>query len=265
MINLDNKVALIPGGATMIGKKIAHEFISAGAKVTVCDIDTDGGHELQQEAGAVLKFIHADITDDTQIDSVIEQTIEHGGGIDFLVNVACTYLDNGIDSTRAEWLEALNVNLVSGAVFVQKSAPYMRRRGGGAVVNLSSISGKQAQPGRLLYAASKAAVIGATRNQALLLAEDNIRVNSVSPGWVWSNVIRDMTGNDRAKADRIAGEFHLSGRAVDPEEVARTVVFLCSDAASGINGTDVPVDSGYSAIGAEQKTDKVAQLSETSG
>ena len=262
MINLDNKVALLPGGATMIGRKIAHEFIRAGAKVTVCDIDAQGGRELQQEAGEALKFIPADITDDAQVDMVIQQTFDHWGGIDCLVNVACSYLDNGIASTRGEWLEALDVNLVSGAIFVQKVAPHMRRRGGGAVVNLGSISGKQAQPGRLLYAASKAALIGGTRNQALLLADDNIRVNSVSPGWVWSNVIRDMTGNDRAKADRVAGEFHLSGRAVDPEEVARTVVFLCSDAASGINGADVPVDSGYSAIGAEAKTDKVARLSE---
>ena len=261
MINLDNKVALLPGGATLIGKMIAHEFIRAGAKVTVCDIDEAGGRELQQEAGDSLKFIPADITDDAQVDLVIEQTVDHWGGIDCLVNVACSYLDNGIASTRKEWLEALDVNLVSGAIFVQRVAPHMRRRGGGAIVNFGSISGKQAQPGRLLYAASKAAIIGSTRNQALLLAEDNIRVNSVSPGWVWSNVIRDMTGNDRAKADRVAGEFHLSGRAVDPEEVARTVVFLCSDAASGINGADVPVDSGYSAIGAEQKTDKVGRLS----
>ena len=261
MINLDNKVALLPGGATMIGRKVAHEFIRAGAKVTVCDIDETGGRELQQEAGEALDFIPADITDDAQVDRVIQQTLDRWGGIDCLVNVACSYLDNGIASTRGEWLEALDVNLVSGTIFVQKVAPHMRRRGGGAVVNFGSISGKQAQPGRLLYAASKTAIIGATRNQALLLAEDNIRVNSVSPGWVWSNVIRDMTGNNRAKADRVAGEFHLSGRTVDPEEVARTVVFLCSDAASGINGADVPVDSGYSAIGAEGMTDQVGRLS----
>lgn len=260
MINLDNKVAVIPGGATLIGRKVAHEFIRAGARVTVCDIDAAGGRELQQEAGDGLKFIHADITDDAQIDAVIQQTVEHWGGIDCLVNVACTYLDNGIASTREEWQQALDVNLVSGAIFAQKVAPHMRRRGGGAIVNFGSISGKRAQPGRMLYAASKAAIIGATRNEALLLAEDNIRVNSVSPGWVWSNVIRDMTGDDRAKADRVAGEFHLSGRTVDPEEVARSVVFLCSDAASGISGTDLAVDSGYTAIGAEQKTDKVAQL-----
>ena len=262
MINLGNKVAIIPGGATLIGKKVALEFIRAGARVTVCDIDAAGGSELEQEAGDGLKFIRADITDDAQIDAVIQQTVDHWGGIDCLVNVACTYLDNGIASTREEWQQALDVNLVSGAIFVQKVAPHMRRRGGGAIVNFASISGKRAQPGRLLYAASKAAIIGTTRNEALLLAEDNIRVNCVSPGWVWSNVIRDMTGDDRAKADRVAGDFHLSGRTVDPEEVARSVVFLCSDAASGITGTDLAVDGGYTAIGAEQKTDKVAQLTE---
>ena len=260
MINLGNKVAIIPGGATLIGKKVALEFIRAGARVTVCDIDEAGGSELEIEAGDRLKFIRADVTDDLQIDAVINQTVDTWGGIDCLVNVACTYLDNGMDSTRAEWQQALDINLVSGAVFVQKVVPHMRKRGGGAIVNFGSISGKRAQPGRLLYAASKAAIIGATRNEALLLAEDNIRVNSVSPGWVWSNVIRDMTGNDRAKADRVAGDFHLSGRTVDPEEVARSVVFLCSDAASGITGADLSVDCGYTAIGAEQKTDKIPQL-----
>ena len=262
MINLENKVAIIPGGATLIGRKVTLEFIRAGARVTVCDIDAAGGSELEQEAGDALKFIHADITDDAQIDAVIQQTVDHWGGVDCLVNVACTYLDNGIASTRAEWQQALDVNLVSGAIFAQKVAPHMRERGGGAIVNFGSISGKRAQPGRMLYAASKAAIIGATRNEALLLAGDNIRVNSVSPGWVWSNVIRDMSGDDRAKADRVAADFHLSGRTVDPEEVARSVVFLCSDAASGISGTDLAVDSGYTAIGAEQKTDKVAQLME---
>ena len=262
MINLADKVAIVPGGATMIGRKVAYELLRAGASVTVCDIDEAGGRELQQEAGDKLLFIGADITDDAQIDAVIEQTLARWGGIDCLVNVACTYLDNGMASTRAEWRQALDVNLVSGAIFVQKAAPFMRRRGGGAVVNFASISGKRAQPGRLLYAASKAAIIGITRNEALLLAEDNIRVNCVSPGWVWSNVIRDMSGNDRAKADWVAGDFHLSGRAVDPEEVARTVAFLCSDAASGVNGADVPVDSGYAALGAEQKQDRVADLSE---
>ena len=262
MINLEHKVAVIPGGATLIGRKVAHEFIRAGARVTVCDIDAAGGAELQQEAGDALDFIHADITDDAQVDQVIAQALARWGGIDCLVNVACTYLDNGLASTREEWRQALDVNLVSGALFVQKAAPHMRRRGGGAVVNFASISGKRAQPGRMLYAASKAAIIGVTRNEALLLAADKIRVNCVSPGWVWSNVIRDMSGNDRAKADRVAGDFHLSGRAVDPEEVARTVVFLCSEAASGINGADVPVDGGYAALGAEGKTDQVARLSE---
>lgn len=262
MINLDNKVAVIPGGATMIGRKVAHEFIRAGAKVTVCDIDAAGGRELQQEAGDALMFMQADVTDDAQIDVVIAQTAATWGGIDYLVNVACTYLDNGLASTREEWRQALDVNLVSGAIFVQKAAPYMRQRGGGAVVNFASISGKRAQPGRMLYAVSKAAILGATRNEALLLAEDNIRVNCVSPGWVWSNPIRDMSGNDRAKADRVAGDFQLSGRTVDPEEVARTIVFLCSDAASGINGADVPVDCGYAALGAERKTDQVGRLGE---
>jgi NAD(P)-dependent dehydrogenase (short-subunit alcohol dehydrogenase family) len=205
-------------------------------------------------------FLRTDITEDEQIDACIAATVEQFGGVDCLVNVACTYLDNGIDSTRDEWLTALNVNLVGGAIFTQKVAPAMRERGGGAIVNFGSISGKRAQPGRMLYAASKAAIIGMTRNQALGLAADNIRVNSVSPGWTWSNVIRDMSGDDHAKADEVAGALHLIGRLVAPEEVGATVAWLCSDDASGITGTDIAVDGGYTAIGPEQMVDQIAKL-----
>ena len=176
------------------------------------------------------------------------------------MNVACTYLDPGLAATRDEWLTALNVNVVSGALFTARAVPYMKQRGGGAVVHFSSISASAAQQGRLLYATSKAALLGLTRNQALALAPDRIRVNAVAPGWTWSNVIRDIAGGDRAKADRVAAPFHLNGRLVEPEEVARTVVFLCSPAGSGINGTEVPVDGGYGALGPEQQVNQILAL-----
>lgn len=262
MIDLKDKVAIVSGGATLIGKKVAEELARAGANVTICDIDEAGGKQAEEELGIQVKFIKTDVTDDKQIDEAINQTVDNWGGIDYLVNVACTYLDNGLASTREEWQKALDVNIISGAIFVQKVTPYMKERGGGAVVNFGSISGKRAQPGRLLYTAAKAGIIGITRNEAMLLADDNIRVNSVSPGWTWSNVIREMTGDDRKKADRVAEPLHLSGRTVDPSEVAKSVVFLCSDAASGVNGTDLAVDCGYTAIGPEQKVDMLPQLAE---
>ena len=260
MIDLSNKVAIVSGGATLIGEKVAQYFIAAGAKVVIADINEKDGAKVAEELGDNATFIKTDITVDADIDRCISEAIKTCEGVDYLVNVACTYLDNGLDSSRDEWLTSLNVNVIGGAIFAQKIAPVMKSRGGGAIVNFGSIGGKRAQPQRMLYAVSKAAIIGMTRNQSLLLAEEGIRVNSVSPGWTWSNVIRDFSGNDREKADSVAEPFHLNGRIVDAEEVARTVVFLCSDAASGINGADIAIDSGYTAIGPEQKTDKVSQL-----
>ena len=262
MIDLNNKVAIVSGGATLIGVEVARAMIDCGAKVALADINTPDGEEAANSLGENAIFITTDITDDNAIDSCIDKVVSDWGGIDCLVNVACTYLDNGIASSRQEWQEAFNINVIGGAIFSQKVAPLIEQRGGGAIVNFGSISGKRAQPGRMLYATSKAAIIGMTRNQALALAGTGIRVNSVSPGWTWSNVIRDFSGNDRNKADSVAEPVHINGRCVDAEEVGRTVAFLCSDAASGINGTDVAVDGGYSAIGPERKVDMVSQLAE---
>lgn len=260
MTDLSGKVAIVTGGATLIGAKVVEAFDAAGAKSTVADINAEDGEALAKHIGDSVIFTNTDITDDEALDACIAETVERFGGIDFVVNVACTYLDNGIDSTRAEWLEALNTNVVSGAILVQKVMPHMQERGGGAVVNYASISGKVAQPGRMLYAVSKAAILGMTRNQAAHLAPHNIRVNSVSPGWTWSNVIKQLSGDDRAKTDRVAAPLHMLGRAGNAEEVANTVLFLCSDQASFITGTDIAVDGGYTALGPEQQTDQVAVL-----
>jgi len=262
MADLSNKVAIVSGGATMIGWTAAQALRDAGAKVVLADIADEEGERVADELGPDVVYKSTDITDDAQIDACIASTVSEFGGVDCLINVACTYLDNGIDSTRDEWLTALNVNLVGGAIFSQKVAPQMRERGGGAIVNFGSISGKIAQPGRMLYAVSKAAIIGMTRNQALGLAADKIRVNSVSPGWTWSNVIRDISGDNRANADSIAAPLHPVGRLVEPGEVGATVAYLCSDEASGITGTDIAVDGGYTAIGPEQMVDQVSKLAE---
>jgi NAD(P)-dependent dehydrogenase (short-subunit alcohol dehydrogenase family) len=262
MADLTNKVAIVSGGATMIGWTTAQALRDAGSRVVLADIAEDEGERVATELGPDVVFRSTDVTDDEQIDACIAAAISEFGGIDCLVNVACTYLDNGVDSSRDEWLTALNVNLVGGAIFVQKVVPHMRERGGGAIVNFGSISGKLAQPGRMLYSVSKAGIIGMTRNQALALAPDNIRVNSVSPGWTWSNIIRDISGDNRGKADHVASPLHPIGRLVDPGEVGATVAYLCSGDASGITGTDIAVDGGYTAMGPERMEDQVSKLAE---
>lgn len=250
---LRGKVVVISGGATLIGLAVAQAFKAAGATAVIADINP-------AETAERIDFIHTDITRDDALDRCLATTEERHGGIDFLVNVACSYVDNAMRSTRDEWLSALNVNVVSAAMFAAKARPYLIRRDRAAIVNFSSVSAHSAQAGRMVYSTSKAAIMGLTRAQALALAPDGIRVNAVAPGWTWSNVIRDLSGDDRVKADKVAAPFHLNGRLVDAEEVAAAVLFLCSPAASGINGTELSVDGGYRAIGPEQQVGQIATL-----
>ncbi|TAM06209.1 MAG: SDR family oxidoreductase, partial [Pusillimonas sp.] len=129
-----------------------------------------------------------------------------------------------------------------------------------AIVNFSSISAKVAQTGRWLYPASKAAMAQLTRNMAMDLAADHIRVNSVSPGWTWSRIMNELSKGNRAKTDSVAAPYHLLGRVGDPEEVAQAVLFLCSSNASFITGADLAVDGGYSAMGPEQAVPAIPRL-----
>jgi NAD(P)-dependent dehydrogenase (short-subunit alcohol dehydrogenase family) len=262
MRGLTGKVAIVTGGATSIGAAIVRAFHAAGTKVVIADIDIGAGTALAAELGDGALYQRTDVSDDAEIASCAAAAVTTFGGIDFLVNNACSFLDKGLQSSRAEWLASLNVNLVGGAVFVREVAPFMRRRGGGAIVNFSSIAGKHGQRGRALYPASKAAILQVTRNEAMELAADGIRVNSVAPGWTWSAVIERLTKGDRAKADRIAGEYHPLGRVGDAEDVARAVLFLCSDDARHITGIDLPVDGGYAMTGPDQGTPRMGRLGE---
>ncbi len=257
-----NKIALISGGATFIGECIAEEFIKIGINVVIADVNTDTGIEITKRLGQQSVFIQTDITSDTAIDKCIDHVMEQFGRIDYFVSMACTYLDNGLESTRDDWITAMNVNVISGGVFAQKVSTQMRQQKSGTIVFFSSTSAKVAQADCLLYAVAKSAILGMTRNLAFLLSQDGIRVNCVLPGWTWSTPMIDATGGNRAKADEIAKPFHLAGRVVDAKEVARVVTFICSEAASGITGAEIPIDAGYLTMGPEAKKNNESKLAE---
>jgi len=245
MRGLSGKVAIVPGGCTKIGRAVVDAFIAAGTKVMVADIAPGEGFADD------VAYQPCDLRDDAQIAALVQATKDRFGRIDFLVNVACSYLDNGAASSRAEWLESLDVNVV-GSVMLMQAAEDELARNRGAIVNFGSISSRVAQTGRWLYPVSKAAILQLTRNQAMDLAPRGIRVNAVSPGWTWSNIMDQLTNGNRAKTDAVAAPFHLLGRVANPEEVASAVLFLCSDEASFITGTDIRVDGGYTAMGPER-------------
>lgn len=254
MRGLTGKVAIVPGGCTKIGRAIVDAFVAAGAKVMVADIA-----DPASDFGDGVAFTRCDLRQDADIAALVAATKDRFGRIDFLVNVACSYLDDGAASTRADWLESLDVNIV-GSVMLMQAAQDELARNRGAIVNFGSISARVAQTGRWLYPVSKAAILQLTRNQAMDLAPLGIRVNAVSPGWTWSNIMDQLTNGDRAKTDAVAAPFHLLGRVANPEEVASTVMFLCSDEASFITGTDICVDGGYTAMGPEQAVPAIPLL-----
>ncbi len=265
MPDLNGRTALVTGGATLIGRGVVGAVADAGAAVVIADIDKEGSNaaaEAFSASGASVSSIPTDVTDDAALENLVRQAVEQHGSLDIVVNLAATYLDNGFATSRADWLTALDINLVSMVAMVQAAQPHLKASGHGAVVNFTSISSSVAQTGRWVYPASKAAIAQVTRSMAMDLAPDGIRVNSVSPGWTWSAIMDSLSGGDRAKTDAVAAAFHLTRRVGDPVEVGKVVAFLASDDASVVTGADWAADGGYSAMGPEQAAPAIPLLAD---
>ncbi|TJY64103.1 SDR family oxidoreductase [Arthrobacter sp. CAU 1506] len=248
---LQGKSAIVTGASTLIGTAVCERLVAEGAAVTLADVD-ESGADAADRLGAAALFVSTDVTDERAVQECVDRAVRHGGGVNVLVNIASTYIDGGLAAKKEDWLTSYSVNVVGGVLMLAAVVPHMRERGGGAVVNFSSVSAERAQRGRWLYSATKAAVRQVTRSAAMDLAPDGIRVNSVSPGWIWSRPIAARAAQDRGVANTVAAPLTLSRRIGSPEEVAAAVAFLCSDDAAYINGTDLAIDGGYLAMGPER-------------
>ncbi|MEX2126004.1 MAG: SDR family oxidoreductase [Woeseia sp.] len=250
-MNLENKVAIITGGAASIGEAITRYFHACGASVVIAARSLDNGRKVEKDLQSNALFVATDITDDVALDDLISATVEHFGGLDILVNNACSYGDDGAVTDRKTWLDTLNTNLVSAAILGEKARSHLRSRGGN-IVNIGSISGVAPHIGRWAYPVSKAAMIHLTKTQAVEYAQDGIRVNLLRLGHIWSDPFGGLTGGNRLHADKVTSPYNLMGRVAEAEEVAKMAAFIASGGASYTTGAEIPVDGGYSAMGPEQ-------------
>jgi NAD(P)-dependent dehydrogenase (short-subunit alcohol dehydrogenase family) len=247
-MRLDGKVALISGAASGMGASTATIFAREGAKVVVADVLDAEGKQVADSVGGAGLFVHLDVTSETEWEQAIAATLSRFGKLDILVNnagISGTY-DPDTMSTAA-WDRLMDVNAKGVFLGLKHGIAAMEKSGGGAIVNLSSVSGFVGQKGiHMAYNASKGAVRLMTKSAAVQYARKGIRVNSVHPG------VMPPMRTSKATADPVFREKMLAGvpmgRAGRVEEVAHAVLFLASDEASYITGTELVVDGGWLAV-----------------
>jgi NAD(P)-dependent dehydrogenase (short-subunit alcohol dehydrogenase family) len=251
---LARKIAIVTGGAEGIGRATAELFAEQGARVIIGDRDEASGAATAAriaEAGGQAEFVPCDISREADVAKLVATAVERFGGLHVLVNNAAAFVLMGLEATPADWRRSLDVNVIGTALCSRYAAEAIAASGGGAIVNLASISSFVAQPQFVTYSATKAAILQMTRNMALDLAPSNIRVNAVCPGTILTRASHDhmaRTGQTLEAFTAAEGPKHLLNRVGTPREVAWAILFLASDEASFITGAHLMVDGGYTAI-----------------
>ncbi len=256
MNRLDGKVAIVTGGADGIGKATCELFAGEGCAVVIADVNLEKGQALAgeiTERGGRARFVETNVADEASIVRMAGEAVKAFARIDILVNNAAIFVLKGIDATVEEWRQILDVNVIGAALVTKHVVPEIRKAGGGAIVNLGSISSFIAQPQFVTYNATKAAIATMTRCMALDLAPDKIRVNAVCPGTVWTQIVERLSaekGMDRQAADVDAawGGACMLKRIADTSEIAKAILFLASDDASYVTAAHLMVDGGYTAV-----------------
>jgi NAD(P)-dependent dehydrogenase (short-subunit alcohol dehydrogenase family) len=249
-MRLGDKVALVTGGAYGMGESTARMFAREGARVVVADVLEREGREVAAAivaAGGEALFVPLDVSDETRWGEAVRSTVARYGRIDVLVNNAG--ISGAVpDLTSTDyWDRLMAVNARGAFLGIKSVVPEMRKAGGGSIVNLSSISGFVGQAFvHMGYNAAKGAVRLLTKSAAVQYAKDGIRVNSVHPGMM-PPMRTSVTSADPAQREKVLAAVPL-GRAGRPEEAAYAILFLASDEASYITGTELVVDGGFLAV-----------------
>ncbi len=238
-MRLDGKVAIITGAARGQGEAHARRFVAEGARVLLADVLDADGAAVAEELGSAAAYRHVDVSAAADWAAAVEDATARFGGVDILVNNAAIHHVQPLEFETQETFERfLRINLVGAFLGIQAVLPAMRARGGGSIVNISSTAGMKGYPGHGAYGASKWGLRGLSKVAAVELGADHIRVNSVHPGPIRTG----MMPQDEASMERFRG--HPLGRHGEPEEVSQLVLFLASDEASFITGTEHVIDGG---------------------
>lgn len=251
MERVKDKVVIVTGGALGIGKETCILLAKEGAKVAVTDILDEQGEQLVKEisqAGGVSKFWHLNVADESAVKKVISEVVSEFGKLDGIVNNAgIAGVNKPTDElTEAEWDQVMDIN-VKGVFFCTKHAiPFLKKNGNGSIVNLSSIYGIIGAGDIPHYHASKGAVRLMSKNDALIYAKDKIRVNSIHPGFIWTPLVEEF-GKDVPNFRENLNNLHPLGHAGEPADIGYGIVYLISDEAKFVTGSELVIDGGYTA------------------
>lgn len=252
-MKLDNKTAVITGGALGIGRQIALLFAREGAKVVIADCNSEKGVELERNlkaSGLGSLFVKTDVRNPLEVRSMVAAGIERFGKIDILINNAgIAGAATVVDLREEDWDRIIDTNLKGVYLCCKYTIPEMIRGGGGVIVNMASAYGIVATKGKSAYNASKAGVILLTKNMALDYASFKIRANAVCPGVVETDLVMNYVNasKDPIRTYEELVSLHPLGRLAKAEEVARATLFLASDESSFMTGSVLVVDGGYTA------------------